>query len=147
MSPSSWTDSYGEERVAREIFPLPTLLCGHLDRAKLSQWNRSITRRLLRGQRRQDDFVKCISGLSACYSGSGLHVDCGSSFSKHFSPSHSQSSAFAVSAAQAQVLDHVRSAISSLGPPPADLSPSGALAELRGTVSGYECSPKEYPHG
>ena len=92
---------------------------------------------MLRGQYPQRDISFTIQDLNSCFAGSGQpSLD-------HASINFYNDNAIrALSAAQAQVLDHIRSTVSFLGAPPGDLATAGTLAELGGTVSGYSCTPK-----
>ena len=77
-------------------------------------------------------------GLSSCYLGTEL-----SSYVPSSSDIYRNSKqVYPTSAAQFQVISHIRSSVADLGPPPDGMSSAGALAELRGSVSGYSDAPK-----
>ena len=123
------------DRVARDIYPLPLL---PIPSALSDGVCRATGRRALRGRRHDQDAQFRARGLSACYLGTEL---------SSYSPSpvemqHDSQRMYPTSAAQFQVISHIRSSVRALGPPPEGMTPAGALNELRGSVSGYSDAPK-----
>ena len=133
-----WAPSSDDPRVQRDIFPLRTCLKTPLN---LSKGCRATQRKQLRRHNFDTESCFTVEALNACYAGKGLSGSYTSS--NHPMPiihSHDAPS-FGISAAQASVLLHACHSVDSLGPPPQDLSASGALQELRGSVTSYDGNP------
>ena len=146
---AAWASSLDEPRISRDIFPLGIPRGAELP---LSSGCRTSQRRQLRRRNFDSETIFCLEGLTACYMGKS---NLGSySRSKHRIPisrgaSKAYHSKFPYSAAQASVLQHVSSCVSSLGPPPEEMTASGAFAELRGSATNYaglpgSCCPVSY---
>ena len=108
--------------------------------------------RQLRRRNFDSETIFCLEGFNACHMGKS---NLGSySRSKHRIPisrgaSKAYRSKFPYTAAQASVLQHVSSCVSSLGPPPEEMTASGAFDELRGSATSYDglpasCCPVSY---
>ena len=143
--------SGADARMPREIFPITVQAQTALN-LSFRSLSRSVQRRLHRIKHSRAETRYTASALNACFLGTApLHeyesfskLPCKSSSNCKSSFPKSCHECQVSSAAQVQVLDHIDRAVSALGPPPsADfLSPTGALNELCGAVSGYDCAPK-----
>ena len=121
----------GIRAVQRDIFPLPVPAC---ESSRLKQHlGRKSQQRLGRALHKETLVADCVRALNDLYSG-GL--------------SSSTNSFGHVSAAQEAALSHIHNSVQHLGPPPAGLSGSEALLQLR-AFDGYgedqcPCNVKSY---
>ena len=113
---------HASSRVARDLLPLPLLGGQDLPKTNLS---RGCRQRWLRRERRVDDCNAAIRALNYLNS-PGSKNDAG--------PIHSLQT-FRASAAQAEALLRIQTAVDHLGPPPDDVTVPEALRQLR--CEGY----------
>ena len=147
MGFAAFAPSSVEERVPRDIFPLPVGPSSEVPASIRVSRAVRLRRRLAKACHSESACSFTTRALNVCFQGSGKLLDYQSEMSLHKSQclhNSKNASRLPMSAAQAQVLNHVKDSVLGLGPPPhvGDLSPAGAYSELCGAAKGYDDAPK-----
>ena len=122
--PTAFARSSLEDRAPRDIFPIPVPVVSRYDGIKLLA--RSSHRRILRPEHLSAEAALTVRCLNAQFCGTGS-----------LAPGSGRSTPGGVaSSGQLKCIQHITDSVSSLGPPPANMTGPGALTELR-AASAY----------